>query len=134
MVSDTLALLIYKLVNVFIKVILSGSRAAAPKGTKSCKIQGEFLFIRSSVHPSVPPFELPRLELGPQRPDLGPQSMDAQTDERMEGQKFPLCSTGLCPLWGRCPASTQNHLNKYINQYINEQGKGIADHILPLGD
>ena len=30
MVSDTLALLIYKLVNVFIKVILSGSRAAAP--------------------------------------------------------------------------------------------------------
>ena len=49
MVSDILALLIYILVNVFIKVILSGSRAAAPKGTKSCRTQGEFLY----VHPSI---------------------------------------------------------------------------------
>ena len=39
MVSDILALFIYILVNVFIKVILSGSRAAAPKGTKSCRTQ-----------------------------------------------------------------------------------------------
>ena len=60
--------------------------------------------------------------------------MDKQTNERMDGQRFPLCSTGLRPLWGRCPASTQNHLNKYINQFVNKQGKGIADHILPLGD
>ena len=37
MVSDTLALLIHKLVIVFIKVILSGSRAATPKGMKSCR-------------------------------------------------------------------------------------------------
>ena len=68
--------------------------------------------------------------------ELGPQDgwTNGRTDERMAGQKFPLCSTGLRPLWGRCPASTQNHLNKYVNQYINEQGKDIADHILPLGD
>ena len=28
------------------------------------------------------------------------------------GQEFSLCSTGLCPLWGRCPAFTQIHFNK----------------------
>ena len=57
MVSDTLALLIYKLVNVFIKVILSGSRAAAPKGTKSCRTQGESVrpYVRPYVRPSVRP-------------------------------------------------------------------------------
>ena len=31
---------------------------------------------------------------------------DARTDERTNGQtKVPLCSIGLCPLWGRCPKS-----------------------------
>ena len=55
MVSDTLVLLIYKLVNAFIKVILSGSRAVAPKGTKSCRAQGEFMYVRLYVRTSIPP-------------------------------------------------------------------------------
>ena len=61
-VSDTLALLICKLVNVFIKVNLSESRAAAPKGTKSCRTQG-----RISIRPSIPP---PRAQLGPLKAQL----------------------------------------------------------------
>ena len=52
MVSDTLALLICKLVNVFIKENLRGRRPADPK---SCRTQREFLSIRPSVHPSVHP-------------------------------------------------------------------------------
>ena len=36
----------------------------------------------------------------------------------MNKQEFPLSSTGLCSLWGRCPANTQ----------------GNCDNILPLGD
>ena len=55
-------------------------------------------------------------------------------DERASSQKFLLCSTGLHPLWGRCPASTQNHPIKYINQFMNEQGKSISDHILHMSD
>ena len=53
MVSDTLALIIYKLVNVFIEVILSGSRGAAPKGTKSYRTQGEFLSVHSFIRSSI---------------------------------------------------------------------------------
>ena len=55
-------------------------------------------------------------------------------DERTDGQEFPLCSTGLRPLRVRCPASSQICHDEYINQFTDEQGKGIADHILPLGD
>ena len=39
--------------------------------------------------------------------------------------KVPLCSTGLCPLQGRCPASSHSN---------SQSCKGIADHILPLGN
>ena len=85
MVSNTLALLIYKLVNVFIKVILSGSRAAAPKWTKSCRTQGEFLsvhsFIRLSIHPLRPQVRPLRPQVRPQlrplKPDSGLQSPDS---------------------------------------------------------
>ena len=50
-VSDSLALL-----NGLLRSA-RGSRAAAPKGTKSCRTQGEFLSIRLpvSVHPSLSP-------------------------------------------------------------------------------
>merc|ERR1712105_522939 len=43
--------------------------------------------------------------------------------------KVPLCSTGLRPLRGRCPASPS--LQFIITQ---SRATGIADHILPLGD
>ena len=55
-----------------------------------------------------------RTELGPWWPELGPQRPES-------GPRRP-------ESW------PQNHLNKYINQFVNKQGKGIADHILPLGD
>ena len=50
-VSDSLALL-----NGLLRSA-RGSRAAAPKGTKSCRTQGEFLSVRLpvSVHPSLGP-------------------------------------------------------------------------------
>ena len=55
-------------------------------------------------------------------------------DERASSQKSLYCSTGLRPLWGSCPASIQNHPSKYIDQFMNEQGKGISDHILHMSD
>ena len=49
-----------------------GSRAAAPKGTKSCRTQGDFcLSVHSSVRPSVPPGPL-RPEICPLRPEIYP--------------------------------------------------------------
>ena len=53
-----------------------------------------------------------RLNLRPERLDLRPdgpggggdERMNERTDERTDGRtKVPLCSTGLRPLWGRCP-------------------------------
>ena len=54
--------------------------------------------------------------LGPERADFRPERADfrserawgGQTEGWMDGEtdgqtKVPLCSTGLCPLWGRCP-------------------------------
>ena len=56
------------------------------------------------------------LGFGPYSLDLGPKGdeaeggagggqMDVRTYGRMDGRTegFPLCSTGLRPLWGRCP-------------------------------
>ena len=57
--------------------------------------------------------------------------MDGQMDKWTDGQELPLCSTGLWVCW---PTSSQIFLNEYINQFTDEQGKGIADHMLPLGD
>ena len=63
---------------------------------------------------------------GPQPRPHRPQSsqgwtdgwMDGQTDGWTDGQEFPLCSTGLRPLRGRCPASIRlhtHHLSTNIN-------------------
>ena len=59
---------------------------------------------------------------------------DVWTDEwtygRTDGMyRFPLYSTGLCPLRGCCPA----HFKK-LNLGMKQQGKGTDDHLLPLGD
>merc|ERR1712002_1275787 len=50
-------------------------------------------------------------------------------DERTDGRTYgnsPLCSTGLRPLWVRCPASL------YITFKNDEQGTGTADHMISL--
>ena len=50
-----------------------GSRAAAPKGTKSCRTQGDFRpSIISSVHHSVRPPGPLRPEICPLRPEICP--------------------------------------------------------------
>ena len=48
-----------------------------------------------------------------------------------EGQtdRLPPCSTGLHPLWGRCPASPGSN-----SESFKAGQQGIADHILPLGN
>ena len=51
--------------------------------------------------------------------------MDGWTDERT---KVLLCSTGFCPLRGRCPASSSSNI------LIQSRAMGTAYHILPLGD
>ena len=51
--------------------------------------------------------------------------MDGRTDGWMDGNS-PLCSTGLRPLWVRCPASL------CITFKNDEQGTGIADHMISL--
>ena len=45
----------------------------------------------------------------------GSWGTDGRTDEQMDGRmdgrtKVLLCSMGLCPLWGRCPASSHFNL------------------------
>ena len=67
-------------------------------------------FVRSFVCPLVPPFIRP---LWPQishfRPPISshrPLAISGQT-------KVPLCSTGLCPVWGRCPASPHCNLQSW---------------------
>ena len=57
--------------------------AAAPKGTKSCRTQGEFLsvrpFVRSSVRSSVPPRGLSQAQGGPSQVLGGPsQALEGQ--------------------------------------------------------
>ena len=52
--------------------------------------------------------EAERADEGPQRADFRPKrAWGGQTDRRTNEQTngSPLCSTGLCPLRGRCPAS-----------------------------
>ena len=61
MVSGTRALLF------IFESYMEGSRAADPKGTKSCRTRENFhLSIRPSIHPSIPPFK------GPTQASKGP--------------------------------------------------------------
>ena len=32
--------------------------------------------------------------------------------------RFPLCSTGLCPLWGRCPKSEKDVFFRFFEKYV----------------
>ena len=54
-------------------------------------------------------------------------------DGRMDGTyRFPLYSTGLCPL--RFLPGPLPCLHNIYHYKIPEQGKGTDDHLLPLGD
>ena len=60
-----------------------------------------------------------------------------QDEGRIDGwtdgtYRFPLYSTGLCPL--RFPSGPLPCLHYNYHQEIPEQGKGTDDHLLPLGD
>ena len=101
--------------------------AAAPKGTMSCRTQGDFRsFVRACVRTCVPPLETQisasRLKSQPQgsnpslegsnpnlkssNPGLEAQIPASIMHGRMNKRtKVPLCSTGHRPLRGRCPAT-----------------------------
>ena len=93
----------------------------------------------SFVHPSVHPFiclfvppPRPREDFRPERADFRPERADFRperawggTDRQTDGQmdrrtnKSSLCSTGLCPLWGRCPASHSNSQPCKAGQWVS---------------
>ena len=83
----------------------------------SCKTQGTFVrsFVRSSICPSPPGLRGQIQGLRGQISGLrGPGGADGWTDGRTDGRtnartKVPLCSTGLRPLRGRCPASSHSN-------------------------
>ena len=102
----------------------TGQRAQRePEGTKSCRIQWESLSVRlaitlglseaslglSEVSPGLsetsPGLLMTQASLKPaldfQRPAQGGEGTDGQMDIHMDGRiyRFPLYSTGLCPLW-----------------------------------
>ena len=96
-----------------------------------------------SVHSSVcPPNDRPkakpdRLQAQPDRSQVsqpgpasqasGPASQDGRTDRRMYVRNLPILQD-FVPYRGRCPAS------QWKFQANKEQGKGTADHLMPLGD
>ena len=55
---------------------------------------------RTDSRPERADLKSERVDLKPERAYFGLKRGDSRTDEQT---KVPLCSTGLCPLWGRCP-------------------------------
>ena len=93
-------------------------RAAAPKGTKSCRTQGTF--VCSFVSPSIRPLRGQILGLG------GPGG-DERTDGRTNEQKSPVFYRTSSPS-GPLPCLSFQFTT------MQSRATGIADHILPLGD
>ena len=75
-------------------------------------------------------FSLPlQIKITHVRPQSSSLRMEKTTNGQMDGiMEGPLCSTGLHPLWGHCPASSLKFT------IMQRRATGIADHILPLGD
>ena len=69
---------------------------------------------RPDFRPDGPDLKPERQDLRLERPDLRPERPDG--GERTNGQtKVPLCSIGLCPLWGRCPKREANsELSRHV--------------------
>ena len=110
--------------HVFLLLLFGQRPLMEPKGTKSCRIQGESIRpVRPYIHPSPPP--------GSSEADPG--LSDGWTDGRVDGTyRFPLYSTGLCPL--QFPQGPLPCLHNSYHDEIPEQGKGTDDHLLPLGN
>ena len=82
---------------------------------------------RDFVRTSVCPYVHLSPSLGhPAKPEAQPASQPARTDVRTEN--LPILQD-FVPYRGRCPASQRKI---YANK--EKQGKGIADHLMPLGD
>ena len=65
-------------------------------------------FCHSPPRPLRPVICPIRPEIYPTRPEIYPLRPEI---EQNDGQMMvPLCSTGLCPLWGCCPASSHSNL------------------------
>ena len=60
---------------------------------------------RLDLKPEMPDLRPERPDWGSERPDLKSEEPDGGTNGWTDGRtnRFPLCSTGLRPLWGRCP-------------------------------
>ena len=90
--------------------------------------------VRSSVRPFVrssvpPPGPGPLAQAPwPRPPSLGPTGPSlvkaGRMDGRTNGQEFPLCSTGLRPLRGRCPASIRIYTQITFQQTSTKAGQG----------
>ena len=93
--------------------------AADPKGMMSCRIQGKS--VRMPVCLSICPFVHPP----PSQPD---RRIDEWTDGQMYAQISPVFYRTSSPLEvGRAADPNCHH-------YIDGQGMGTADHLLPLGN
>ena len=87
-------------------------------GSQRPNLRSERLYLRPEIPdfgPWSPDFGSERPDQRSKRPNLGLYRLDFGPGKptlrfwgggRTDGQtKVPLCSTGLCPLWGRCPKS-----------------------------
>merc|ERR1712074_221488 len=65
---------------------------------------------RADFMPERADFRPERAHFRPERADFRPERASGGTHGRTNGRtKVPLCSTGLRPLWGRCPKSLKRN-------------------------
>ena len=94
------------------------------------------------IRPESPDLRAEMLDMRPERPDLRPERLksrperleklqrggDEQTNKRTnERTKVPLCSTGLRPLWGRCPKRKQGRIHGYPSRVWVGRGNDEID-------
>ena len=83
------------------------------------------LCVRTFTRPSFLPPQAPqRLAQAPQSLARASEAgLGGQTDGRMDGRtdgcthRFPLCSTGLCPLWVCCPKELVGNLKRLLSLF-----------------
>ena len=74
--------------------------------------RADFKHKRADFEPERAALRPKRADLRPERADLRPEGADwGHTNEKINGRtNIRLRSTGLCPLWGRCPKMTLSGL------------------------
>ena len=96
-----------------------------------CPSKPEIGPFKSEILPPRPQTRPLRLEIIPLRPLSNPprlQIIHLRPQSSPHRTKKTLCSTGLCPLWGRCRCPASLHSN---SQSYKAGQTLIADHILP---